>query len=198
MKLVALDVALLPPADVADKAIALSNALGGGGGDRLRLDPEHLPHVTLAQLFVREPELHEALDRVAATVDGVAPLALRVTGGGQGSSAVWMAIEPSAPLVDLHHALMAALRGFERAGGGPAAFFGGDARPGDVLWVSSYRLKAAFGAYQPHITLGHAPAPPAIEPFTFTTTLVAACHLGRFCSCRRIFRSWTLGGASGD
>jgi 2'-5' RNA ligase len=192
MKLVALDVALLPPAPVADQAVALSKALPPRGPDRLRLGPEQLPHVTLTQQFVREPELAEALDRIDATLKRVRPLTLQVTGGGKGHSAVWMAIESSAPLIDLHHALMEALRGLERSGGGPAAFFAGNARPGDVMWVAGYRLKAAFASFQPHITLGHAATAPSIEPFAFTADTVAACHLGRFCTCRRVFRSWTL------
>lgn len=60
------------------------------------------------------------------------------------------------------------------------------------MWVTGYRLKSSFGAFTPHISLGHGDQPPAIEPLTFTATMVAACHLGRFCSCRTILRSWEL------
>ncbi len=62
---------------------------------------------------------------------------------------------------------MAALRGVERAGGTPAAFFGGDARMGDVLWVSSYRANSSFVGFTPHITLGHAEQPPVVERMSF-------------------------------
>jgi hypothetical protein len=80
----------------------------------------------------------------------------------------------------------------ERPGGTPAAFVDGDARVRDLLWVSSYRLKSSFGAFTPHITLGHGAQPPHIEPFEFEATTVAACQLGRFCSCQRVLRSWSL------
>jgi hypothetical protein len=191
MKLVAVDVALLPPPDVADMAIRLSASLPDRA-DRLRLDTGHLPHITLTQLFVRQPELDEAFQRIGDLLRDVAPLQLHVPGGGKGSNAVWIAIDPSPVLVGLHERLMETLRGFERPGGGPGAFFGHDARPGDVLWVTGYRLKSAFAAFTPHITLGHAPAPPRIDPFDFTASVVAACHLGRFCSCRRVLRQWDL------
>jgi hypothetical protein len=158
----------------------------------LTLDRDHLPHVTLMQLYVREDELDAAYERIGAVAGARAALRLQVTGGGKGSNAVWMTIERSAPLVELHETLMEALRGVERPGGGPAAFFGGDARVADVMWVAGYRLKSSFGHFTPHITLGHAPAPPPIEPFTFDASTVAACHLGRFCTCRSVLRSWTL------
>ena len=192
MKLIALDVALLPPPDVAARAVELSAALPGDGHDRLRLDANHLPHITLMQLFVREEELDAALERVEGVVIGRPPLSLRVSGGGRGSSSVWMAIERTPAIDAPHEELMEALRGYERPGATPAAFFEGDARPGDVLWVTGYRLKSAFGAFTPHITLGHAPAAPEIAPFDFVASTVAGCHLGRFCSCRSVFRRWEL------
>ena len=188
--LLAVDVAILPPADVSARARALSAALPDEAG--FRLDAEHLPHVTLLQAFLREDELETALERVDEALRGRDAPRLRVTGGGKGGSSVWMAIERSPELDAMHEALMHALVGLERPGGTPAAFAGGDARVGDVLWVTGYRLKSSFGAFTPHITLGHATEPPSIEPFTFTAETVAACHLGRFCTCRRILRSWTL------
>lgn len=194
--LIAIDVAILPPADVSARAVQLSAALPPDPHG-FRLDAQHLPHITLIQSFVREEELDVAFERVDEVLRGRDALPLRVTGGGRGSSSVWMAIERTPPLDALHEALMHALVGVERPGGTAAAFDEGDARVGDVLWVAGYRLKSSFGAYTPHITLGYAPDPPAIEPFGFTAQTVAACHLGRFCACRRILRSWTLGSRAG-
>jgi 2'-5' RNA ligase len=192
VKLIALDVALLPPPEVAARAVELSAALAAEGHDHLRLDADHLPHITLMQLFVREEELDAVLERVDGVVASRPLLPLRVSGGGRGSSSVWMAIERTPAIDALHEELMEALRGYERPGGTKAAFHDGDARPGDVLWVTGYRLKSAFGAFTPHITLGHAPEAPDIAPFDFVASTVAGCHLGRFCSCRRVFRRWEL------
>lgn len=191
MNLVALDVAILPPADVSARAVELSASLPADPHG-FRLDQEHLPHITLVQSFVRQEELEAAFERVDEVLRGRGPLRLRVTGGGKGSSSVWIAIERTTELDDLHEALMHAMVGVERPGGTAAAFVDGDARVGDVLWVTGYRLKSSFSAYTPHITLGHAKEAPDIELFGFTAHTVAACHLGRFCTCRRILRSWTL------
>ena len=59
-KLVAMDVAILPPADVTARAINFSAGLPSEGARGLRLDAEHLPHVTLTQQFVREDEIDAA------------------------------------------------------------------------------------------------------------------------------------------
>ena len=115
-----------------------------------------------------------------------------MTGGGQGTNSVWMEVEKTPALIQLHEELMEALRGLERPDGGTGAFFDPDARVRDVLWVAGYRLKSSFHHYTPHITLGHGTEPPTIEPMSFEADTVAACHLGKFCTCRQILRQWTL------
>ena len=190
--LLALDVAILPPPDVSSRAIALSASLEDERSQGLGVGAEHLAHVTVAQLFVRESEIEAAFERITNAVADRPPMRLLVTGGGQSGHTVWMTIERSPDLLALHERLMDALRGVERQSGSATAFFEGDARVGDVTWVTGYRLKSSLEQYTPHITLGHASAAPGIEPFAFDASTVAACHLGRFCTCRRVLRRWTL------
>ena len=190
--LLALDVALLLPPDARQLAVALSASLPAEHSHDFRLDADHLPHITLTQQFLRVDEIDAAFDRIDETVRSERPLSIRVTGGGKGHNSVWMAIERTDALASLHERLMEALRGLERPGGTAAAFYEGDARVSDVAWVTSYRLQSSLSAYTPHVTLGYAADAPAIEPFTFQATTVAACHLGRFCSCRQVLRSWDL------
>ena len=191
--LLALDVALLLPPDVRQRAIHLNATLPGHKSDGLRLDEEHLPHITLSQQFVRIDELEALVDRVDEALRNQGPLTVHVTGGGKGGRSVWMLVDRADAVVNLHERLMDVLRGFERPGGGAAAFFEGDARVGDVVWVNGYRLKSSLNAYTPHVTLGYGDEAPTIEPFTFKATTLAACHLGRFCTCRHVLRSWELG-----
>lgn len=191
-KLLALDVAILPPPDVRRRAVELSAALGNDPAHHLTLDDDHLPHVTLSQEFVRAEEMGRVFERIDEALRGQLPLRLTITGGTRGGHSLWMAIEKTPALTELHERVMHALLGYDRPGGGPGAFFEGDARVGDVMWVTGYRLKSSFHHFTPHITLGHGDHPPDIGPITFTATAVAACHLGRFCSCRQILRSWEL------
>ena len=201
MTLVALDVAILPPPDVAARAVALSAALppplARGSGDsipteRLVLDSQRLPHVTLTQHFVRGSDLARAFTHIDAVLATQPPLPIVVTGGGRSRQTLWMSVKRTPELFNLHGRLMDALRGLERQGGGPHAFYDGKGRVRDVWWVGSFRHKASGSAFTPHITLGHGSEAPAIEPFAFEATSVAACHLGRFCACRRVLRAWSL------
>jgi 2'-5' RNA ligase len=191
-QVLALDVAVLPPPGVSARAISISASLPAEDFQGLRLDESHLPHITLMQLFARANELDQVLARVDEVVRGFKPMTLRVTGGGQGTQSVWMEIEKTPALMQLHEQLMEALRGLERPDGGTGAFFDADARLRDVLWVAGYRLKSSFHHYTPHITLGHGTDPPAIEPSGFEADTVAVCHLGKFCTCRKVLRRWSL------
>jgi 2'-5' RNA ligase superfamily protein len=191
-KLLAIDVAILPTPAVRERAVELSASLPASESHGLRLDDEHLPHVTLSQHFIRVDERALAFEKIDEVLRGQKPLKLVITGGGKSSSAVSMAIDNTPQLQKLHERLMEALRGVERAGATPAAFFGGDARMGDVLTVSSYRVNSSFTGFSPHLTLGHALQSPVVERLSFQASIVAACHLGRFCACRQILRSWTL------
>ncbi len=192
-KLLAIDVAILPTPAVRERAVELSAALPPSESHGLRLDDDHVPHVTLTQHFIRVEERELAFEKISEVLRGQKPLRLVVTGGAKtSSSAVVMAIEETPALQALHERLMDALRGVERSGGTPGAFLGGDARMGDVLTVSSYRVNSSFTGFSPHITLGHASSSPVVDRMVFQASIVAACHLGRFCSCRAILRSWTL------
>ncbi len=190
--LLALDVAILPPRDVSQRAIELSAALPEAESQGLRLSDDMLPHVTLTQQFIRAADLDIALAQVASVLTRVGPLHLVVTGPGRGESSAWMAIERTPALAELHRNLMDVLAPLERSGGTPSAFVDGDARARDVMWVEDFRRASSHAAFRPHITLGHAATPPPVEPLTFAATTIAVCHLGKFCTCRRVLGQWTL------
>lgn len=191
-QLLALDVAILLPPEARARAVAHSRALGGDQKTGVLLDESHLPHITLTQQFVRADETDAAFGFIDDVLRGQPSLPIRVSGGGRSGHSVWMAVEATDAIARLHERLMDALRGVERPAGTAAAFYDGDARVGDVAWVAGYRLTSSLRAYTPHVTLGPATDAPDIEPFSFDATTIAACHLGRFCSCRRVLRSWDL------
>lgn len=189
---IALDVAILPPPGVSTRAIDASARLPRVESRGLLLGADYVPHVTLLQMFVLADRMPALFDRLDGVLADRAAMTLHVSGGATGGSSVWMAIDRTAALVDLHERLLDAAQPFEQLHGDTRAFYGDDARARDVNWVTTYRKAASHASFRPHITLGHASHPPAIEPFDFTATTVAACHLGRFCSCRQLLRSWTL------
>jgi len=189
---IAIDVAILPPPDISRRAIELSATLPRHESVGLRLSGDMPPHITLTQQFVQREEIDTVLDGIGSALAGWAPFRVTVTGAGRGGNAVWMAIDRTPALLELHRQLMDALHAFERTGGTEAAFFNSDARVGDVEWVAGFRRGSSYEAFAPHITLGHATTLPSVEPVTFDATTIAACHLGRYCTCRRVLRRWEL------
>ena len=190
--LVALDVAILLPPEVNDLAIALSAGLPLDQSEGLRLDEARMPHLTLTQQFVKAEHLERAHRSVGAVLDEQTNLPLRVTGVERHDRTVWLAVERTEELASLHTRLMTALEPLEQRGGSTSAFIGETARANDVAWVQIYRRKASFARFTPHVTLGHGTRQPKVEPFTFDARDVAACHLGRFCTCRAVLGRWTL------
>jgi len=188
----AIDIAILPPADVSQRAIELSAQLPRDESEGLLLGPEYLPHLTLLQQFVAAADVPALLDLIGLSTQAFSTMPVRVAGGATGSRSVWMDVEPTPALVDLHRHVLDVSAPFDAHVGNHQAFFGGDARARDEQWVTGYRTASSGARFRPHITLGHAARPPAIEPFTFEASTIAACHLGRFCSCRRVLRAWTL------
>jgi 2'-5' RNA ligase len=191
----AIDIAILPPADVSARAIALSSALPAAESQGLLLGADYPPHITLTQQFV----FSESLDSLFAQIDRVmndrGPLHLRVMGGGRGTNSVWMSIERSPELLSLHEQLLHVAEPFEVTTGDSSAFFGDDARDRDVQSVREFRRQSSLDRFTPHITLGHASEAPAIDPMAFAATTIAVCHLGRFCTCPRVLRAWNSAGA---
>ena len=193
--LIAIDIALLLPEAVNERAKAFNGALLAERPDGYRFDDTHLPHLTLAQQFIRRGNLPALIKRMDPILRGAPPLWLRVVGVGASGTAAHFAIEPTPDLQKLHETIMDAAQSLEEAGGGAAAFYsdGELARESDVAWVSQFRPHSSYARFSPHITLGIGPLPEFREPFEFTADRIALCHLGRFCTCRIVLREWRLG-----
>ena len=196
--LLAIDVALLlPPA--AQDVVTHLNARLTGMPDGFRFDATHLPHVTLAQQFVPAADLSLVAAEVGAVVASFAPLPLaaeRLASSGLTTSLV---LGETQPLAALHVRLMDRLAPFDVTAGGAEAFFTGDEPPRsrDVEWVTRFRTAAAYGSFEPHVTLGAGVLEGAAPSIEFEADEVALCRLGRFCTCRRVLASWTLAGKAG-
>jgi len=61
---------------------------------------------------------------------------------------------------------------------------------GDITtsWVNNYRTGSSFDEFRPHITLsmGKIGESWGELPIKFTATQIAICHLGNYCTCRKI------------
>ena len=191
----ALDVAVLLPLD-ARAALTRLNARLSPPPDGFHFDDSHLPHVTLVQQFVHAPDLPEVQDIVREVLRGVAPLAVRGTTLRHGATATVLIIDQTPALHDLHRRLIDRLAPYAVASGDAAAFLsnGEPARDADIAWVTHFAANAARDRFDPHVTLGVGTVDGSLDAITGLATDIAVCHLGRFCTCRRVLGTWTLTG----
>ncbi len=194
MGLLAVDVAVLLPDPLLQPLLRLNAALLPPP-DGFRFDDTHLPHVTLAQLFVAELQLPDVIHEAAAVTHDCAPLRLAPAGLSLGRTASTLRLEPTGPLTRLHADLMDRLRQFESGRGDAAAFCSTGKetpRDADVDWVLHFRANAAYDRFDPHITVGVGTLQELNPLPAAAGARVALCQLGRFCTCRRILAEWTL------
>ena len=197
-RLVALDVALLlPPAAAA--AVGRLNARLQPPPDGFAFDDTHLPHVTLVQQFVRAADLHSDLSMLGRATAETPPVPLRGVGLRRGRTTTSLEVDGGTALRRLHAVLLERLEPRAAAPGDASAFVdeGEPARGGDVDWVARFRTRAAGAAFEPHVTLGVGVLEGAAPRIAFTATELAACLLGRFCTCRRVLAAWRLPDAAG-
>ena len=196
--LLAVDVALLLPPEVQERVARINSRLPGPP-EGFRFDSSHLPHVTLVQQFVPAADLPLVTAEVGAVLSSFAPLTLtteRLASNGLTTSLVLAATQT---LGAVHTRLMDRLAPFDMTAGGADAFVtdGEPPRTRDIEWVTRFRTAAAYRSFKPHVTLGAGVLDEPAPALRFAADEVALCRLGRFCTCRRVLASWTLGEAGG-
>lgn len=191
---IAIDVALLLPPAIRARVERFNRRLDVGDGRGFRFDAGRHPHITLGQHFVANEAFADVRNHVARTLASVSPLQIDVSGAESGRTSQTLVVAPSPALGYLHAAVMDALVEHEVPGGTVEAFQQGDApaRPADVDWVAGFRTDSAYERFTPHITVGIGGDPLVVAPFSFETSEVAICRLGRFCTCRDRLAHWTL------
>ena len=193
-RLVALDVVLLPPRAAAVRLGRLNARLQPPPGGFV-LDDTHLPHVTLVQQFVREADLHAVLPTLGRVASETPPIPLRGVGLRRGRTTTSLDVDGGVALRRLHDRLLERLEPHAAPPADASAFVaeGEPARDADVDWVTHFRARAAGPRFEPHVTLGVGALGGAAPRIAFAATELAACHLGRFCTCRRVLARWRLG-----
>ena len=101
----------------------------------------------------------------------------------------WMTIERTPAPVNLHRPAAQRPEPFEASTGDASAFFGGDARDRE-RWVREFRRESSIDCFTPHITLGHASEPPAVEPIEFVAAPMRSVTSVVSAGAAESFASW--------
>lgn len=188
---IAIDVALLPSEEMMDIAIEANKKVIG---NMIKLNKENcLPHITLAMGCVSEGALEE-IDEILKDLAGQFNEFRLKTVSGSDNELCFM-IERDEGLQFFHETIMKKM----------TPFFTYDVKKGMVYkargekvndltlnYVRDFPLKSSLENYMPHITIGSAERGVCLSEVEFTASELALCHLGNFCTCRKILLSYIL------
>ena len=194
MAKLAVDVALLLPQAIEEQAVILNAGLGG-----FKLSKEGCrPHITLAMAYIEEddiPAIGKMLHDIAETHHALdlKNMKPRSTPFGQGAT-VTLDIEKTWQLQALHEEAVRLLKQF-RKDGAQASWADAEHEPPSTAsqeWVEHFAEQNAYEHYRPHITLGVGTTDADVHEEKFTATRLALCHLGNYCTCKKILFETTL------
>jgi len=191
---IAIDIVLLPPEEIWEWAVDLSRDIREQNPESaILLDDTHLPHITLVQACV--DNLDEVVKAIKDSLANIRPLPLNVDCAmvdENGTAGLNIAITKE--LQQLHNDLMSSIEKFRGTVDSEAFYLDNDqtVSRGTLDWVKNFTQHAGYEKYVPHITLGEINSLPKVEPKKFIADRIAVCHLGNYCTCRKILKEWQL------
>ena len=174
----AIDIALLPPDEVMDTAIAINKR----HGPEFNLNKtDCLPHITLSQAIINKKDLPEAVSRLKLIASSFKPLELK-------ARFVTNFIEPykNEKLNNLHKTVMGEFEDLVSYDSREEYFYDDYVRETSLGYVRDYRTKYALSNYYPHLTLGITKPVKKIPDIDFSVKRLVICHLGNYNTCRKI------------
>ena len=191
MKL-AIDIVLLPPEEIMDLSLEINKRAVEEGNDLVKLDKENcLPHITLCMGAIDEKDLPEIIEILNQIKNQFSKLKLKII-AINGEHAAFD-IEKSEELQKLHETIMKKVQPYLIAN--PTIEMCYSPPPvaeRTLFWLKDYRERTSYENYYPHITLAKDSIEGKQINLEFTACRLALCHLGNYCTCRKILFSTEL------
>jgi len=188
----AVDFVILPPDGVMDFAISLNKQVCKESYIFLDKD-RSFPHISLLMGCLRLDQVKQAEIMLNAIASHHKKMTLSVmnvrTVNTTAGDIMTLDIDPNNDLQRLHESLV---KDF-------APLLSKDATEADIIdsspvastldWINNFIPNSCFEKFWPHMTIGYTKENALsgqVEPFTFTASRLAICHLGNYCTCKRI------------
>jgi hypothetical protein len=209
--MLAVDLVIEPPANIRQLACAFNTKLHYASKSGFAFDEFHVPHITIAQLYIKEENLVKVIDAVTNVLHNIKPINLNSSNldpgpqFGPGNYVPSFAItEPLEAVNNLHNNIMHALDPFIEKIDGKAEYFfqiPNQSIPiskSSITYVANFKDKSAFEKYWPHITIGVGPLnvieeiSKEFKPFNFVGDVISLYQLGNYCTCAKLLKQWNL------
>lgn len=190
MQKIAIDIVLLPPEEVVEKATEINQTLETQEIDFK--EDDIYPHITLLMGCLEEQKVPqvESLLRELAQASGAMPLQIS---GIKAEGSVSFEVEKTGNLQGLHEKLIQKLTPFLSYDATEEMFY----RPEEVKenainYVNRFLHEASHDRFWPHLTLGYGDYADEKLKLPFTASRLALCQLGKHCTCRNILHEEKL------
>jgi len=199
MAKIVIDVVLLLPEEIMDLAIEKNKEILKNDQDKIILNKKScLPHISLLMGVIDEehlPAINEILEKIA---EEFKPLELTITNINifelpDGDKSSDLKLDLTEEIEKLQKEIYDKLKDYIRYDANSQMFFNPDEMGlGDDDWVNSFVNNQVGEKFTPHITTGIGEPSPIEEKIKFTASKLALCHLGSYCTCRKVLLSYEL------
>lgn len=195
----AIDIVILPDTKMTDKAVWVSKLQSEKFNDKILLNNENcLPHISLAMGVIDESDIEEAsriLNKIAIQFEALKFEASRYYNNitPKGNIVSEFTIKKTDDLYNLHVLIMEELEHLLTHDATVSMVYSPPTVEEITLhWIKGFPENSSFKNFKPHITLGFGQIENVTTPIAFTSDTLALCHLGNYCTCKKILHSTQL------
>ncbi|MDI6786586.1 MAG: hypothetical protein QMD92_07740 [bacterium] len=199
MSKIAVDIVLLPSENMMNKVIAVNKELLKVFDNKIILNKENcLPHISLAMGGIRRKDLVSIQNNLHRVAEMFSPMNLKATDIyadtiPTGKKVSGFKIEKTKELQLLHESIMNDISPYFTYNITlDMVYPSPQVEEITLFWIKNYLKNSSFKNFFPHITIGFGEPNRINLPFNFTTSKLALCHLGNYCTCRKILLSAEL------
>ena len=192
MAKIAVDIVLLPPDPIMDLAIDINRHMGDK--NQILNKRDRLPHVSLFMCVIDENDIPKAEKILNDLAEQFRSLSLTIMDiSSEENASTVMTLRKTSDIQRLHEIIAESFKTIS-SGKADESMFLDDALKwqGSVEWVNNFLENESFDNYKPHITLGRGNPDKVDLPIQFKASKLALCHLGDFCTCRKVLTSVKL------
>ncbi|MEM0517274.1 2'-5' RNA ligase family protein [Aequorivita flava] len=202
--IIAVDVLLIPSEEMQAQAFQLNSLIYKNNPETIKLDENHVPHITLLQCFINEsdlPKVNKALEGLFETIkeENFKAESLFYYEEKEESFSM-IRVENSKALMEIHKKSIELLKPFIVANGSENSFVqnpdGSAISKSTVTYVPAFVLEHSYENFDPHISLGVADvslldslAAHIFKPIKFRAASVSLYQLGDHGTAQKLL--WT-------
>jgi len=199
MSKIAIDVVLLPSEEMMDKAIEVNQKQLIKYKSEVRLNKQNCwPHISLAMGAINKKDLSTVSDilrEIASRfkifnliADGYRSLIIP-----SGEIYSEYTVKNTKELQRLHETIIKKLKRFLTYDITIDMLYSSPAfDKTTLLFIKNYLKNSSYKNFEPHISLGVGKTENVATPIASTASTLALCHLGNYCTCRKILFSTNL------